>query len=153
MFELVTEKNIDIAAEIHSISWQESHKSFCSEEFVQAHSKERQKQYIEDEMKNGKQFYMIIDEDAKGIISIKDDLIENLYVLPNEQHKAYGTKLLHYAELLCNGNPTLWILSNNDVARKFYEKEGYYFTGKENCLTDTLSELEMQRDKAKKGDI
>lgn len=153
MFKLVTDKNIDIAAEIHSISWKESHKSFCSEEFVQAHSKERQKQYIQDEMKKGKQFYMLVDEDAKGIISIKDDLIENLYVLPNEQHKGYGTQLLHYVELLCNGNPTLWILSNNDIARKFYEKEGYYFTGKENRLTDTLSELEMQRDKTRKGNI
>ena len=144
MFELVTEKNIDIAAEIHSISWKESHKSFCSEEFVQAHSKERQKQYIQDEMKNGKQFFMLVDGGAKGIVSIKDNLIENLYVLPTEQHKGYGTKLLRYAELLCKDNPKLWILSNNDNARRFYKKEGYHFTGKENSLTDELSEFEMQ---------
>lgn len=144
MFELVTENNIDIAAEIHSISWKDSHKSFCSEEFVQAHSKERQKQYIQDAMKNGKQFYMLIEENSKGIVSIKDNLIENLYVLPTEQHKGYGTKLLHYAELLCKDNPTLWILSNNDIAKNFYKKNGYNFTGKENSLNGSLSELEMQ---------
>ena len=39
MFELVTERNIDIAAEIHSVSWKESHKGFCSEKFVSAHTK------------------------------------------------------------------------------------------------------------------
>lgn len=145
MFELVTENNIDIAAEIHSISWKDSHKSFCSEEFVQAHSKERQKRYIQDEIKNGKQFYMLVDDEAKGIVSVKDSLIENLYVLPTEQHKGYGTKLLHYAEVLCKDNPTLWILCNNDIARNFYKKEGYHFTEKENRLTDSISELEMQR--------
>jgi len=145
MFELVTDKNIDIAAEIHSVSWKDSHKSFCSEEFVQAHSKERQKRYIQDEIKNGKQFYILVDDEAKGIVSVKDSLIENLYVLPTEQHKGYGTKLLHYAELLCKDNPTLWILSNNDIARSFYKKEGYHFTGRENNLNDELSELEMQR--------
>lgn len=145
MFELVTDKNIDIAAEVHSISWKDNHKSFCSEEFVQAHSKERQKRYIQVEMKNGKQFYMLVDDEAKGIVSVKDSLIENLYVLPTEQHKGYGTKLLHYAELLCKDNPTLWILSNNDIAKSFYKKEGYYFTGRKNILNDELSELEMQR--------
>ena len=145
MFELVTEKNIDIAAEIHSISWKDSHKSFCSEEFVQAHSKERQKKFLKDEIEKGKQFYILVEETAKGIVSVKDNLIENLYVLPTEQHKGYGTKLLHYAELLCKGNPILWILNNNDIARNFYKKEGYHFTGSENDLTNKLSELEMQR--------
>lgn len=147
MFELVTENNIDIAAEIHSISWKDSHKSFCSEEFVQAHSKERQKRYIQDGIKNGKAFYVLVEDEAKGIVSVKDNIIEDLYVLPTEQHKGYGTKLLHFAELLCKDNPTLWILCNNDIARSFYIKEGYHFTGKENQLTDKLSELEMQREK------
>lgn len=146
MFELVTEKNIDTAAEIHSISWKESHKNFCSEEFVLAHTKERQKQYIRTEMEYGKQFYILVENDAKGIVSVKDNLIENLYVLPAEQRKGYGTKLLQYAELICKGIPTLWILSNNNAARNLYQKMGYKFTGNEKILNDTLKELEMQHE-------
>ena len=103
LFELVTMLNIATAAEIHAISWRESHKSFCSKEFVDAHTTERQMKYIENEIKNGKQFYILMDAGAKGIVSIKDNLIENLYVLPSEQRKGYGTKLLKYAEEKCQG--------------------------------------------------
>ena len=144
VFELVTKKNLNTAAEIHAISWRESHKSFCSEEFVKAHTIERQVQYIEQGIERGKQFYMLVDTKAKGIVSVNHNVIENLYVLPSEQRKGYGTKLLHYAEQKCHGTPTLWILSNNDVAKHLYIKNGYSFTGKLKPLKNELQELEMQ---------
>ena len=52
---------------------------------------------------------------------------------------------MQYAETLCNGNPTLWILSNNTVAKNLYQKMGYEFTGKEKILKERLKELEMQK--------
>lgn len=143
VFELITKKNLDTAAEIHAISWRESHKAFCSEEFVKAHTTERQMQYIEQEIERGKQFYMLVDAKAKGIVSVDHNVIENLYVLPSEQRKGYGTKLLHYAEQKCHGTPTLWILSNNDVAKHLYIKHGYSFTGNMKPLKNELQELEM----------
>ena len=143
-FELVTEQNLGIAAEVHSISWRESHKHFCSDEFIQAHTKERKMKYIEQEMECGKRFYMLVDDEAKGIVSVKDTLIENLYVLPAEQRRGYGTKLLQYAQGKCSGTPTLWILSNNDTAKKFYGKLGYQFTGNVKLLKNELQELELQ---------
>ena len=144
IFELVTEQNIEIAAKIHSISWKESHKSFCTEKFVQAHTQERQKQYIEKEIDDGKQFYILDKNGAKGIVSVQDNLIENLYVLPAEQGKGYGTKLLKYAEHICKGTPTLWVLSNNESAKKLYTKMGYRFTGNKKILSNELQELEMR---------
>ena len=144
LFEGITKLNIAIAAEIHAVSWRESHRAFCSEAFVEAHTTERQMQYIENEMKNGKQFYVLIDKDPKGIVSIKDSLIENLYVLPSEQRKGYGTKLLHFAEQKCLATPTLWILSNNEAAKNLYRKNGYVFTGNTKPLKNELQELEMQ---------
>lgn len=145
MFEMVTTANIDIAAKIHSTSWKESHRSFCTEEFVQKHTVENQRRYIEKEIECGKQFYILIEEEAKGIVSVKDNLIENLYVLPKEQRKGYGTKLLWYAENKCEGNPTLWILSNNEAAKNLYQKMGYEFTGNMKVLNTTLQELEMKK--------
>ena len=73
IFELLTEQNIEIAAKIHSITWKESHKSFCTEKFVQAHTWERQKQYIEKEIDDGKQFYILDKNGAKGIVSVQDN--------------------------------------------------------------------------------
>ena len=144
VFELVTKKNLDTAAEIHALAWRESHKSFCSEEFVKAHTTERQMQYIEQEIEGGKLFYILVDTEAKGIVSINNNLIADLYVLPLEQRKGYGTKLLHYAEQKCYGTPTLWILSNNDAAKNLYVKHGYVFTGNVKLLRNGLQELEMQ---------
>ena len=144
LFELVNKLNIAAAAEIHAISWRESHRAFCSKEFVEAHTTERQMKYIEHEMENGKQFYILMDNGVKGIVSVKDNLIENLYVLPSEQRKGYGTKLLHFAEQKCQNTPTLWILSNNEAAKSLYVKQGYAFTGNVKPRKNELQELEMQ---------
>jgi GNAT superfamily N-acetyltransferase len=144
--ELVTERNIGIAAEVHSISWKDSHKSFCSADFIEAHTTERQRKYIEQEIQRGKQFYLLSESgQAKGIVSVQDSLIENLYVLPAEQRKGYGTALLQYAEKRCSRTPTLWILSNNTVAENLYQKFGYEFTGNVKPLKNDLQEMEMQR--------
>lgn len=78
MFVKVTEENIEAAAKIHSESWRESHKSFCSEEFVKAHSPERQVEYLRSEMSCGKQIFMLVLDSPKGIVSIHHNLIENL---------------------------------------------------------------------------
>lgn len=143
MFEKVTEKNVNIAAQIHSISWKESHKSFCSREFVELHTSERQKEYIQKEMELGKVFYMLVEDAPKGIVSVKDNMIENLYVLPSEQHKGYGTNLLQYAESLCAEEPTLWVLDNNKKAYSLYCYLGYQPTGRKKQLRENLTEIEM----------
>ena len=59
MIKTVDEKKIDIAARIHSESWQESHKSFCNPEFVAKHTQERQKEYLLEKIKNGIVVYML----------------------------------------------------------------------------------------------
>lgn len=143
MFQLVTEDNIEAAARVHAESWRESHKAFCSAEFVELHTTERQMEYIRKEMACGKNFYLLICDSPKGIMSVCGNLIENLYVLPEEQRKGFGTELLHFAESLCTGSPVLWVLSNNIAARCFYEKAGYQFTGKRKELKSSLAELEM----------
>ena len=49
----VDAENIAQAAAIHSASWQASHRAFCSEAFIALHTPERQRAYIEEEMRNG----------------------------------------------------------------------------------------------------
>lgn len=147
MFQLVTDRNLKTAAQIHSESWRESHKAFCSMEFINTHTTARQMEYIRREMRLGKMFYLLVLDSPKGIVSVGDNLIENLYVLPSEQRKGYGTMLLHYAEGLCSGTPKLWVLNNNTGARLLYQMAGYVYTGKQNKLNDTLQELEMERNR------
>ena len=139
----LAENNIRDAGKFHSKSWKESHKSFCSEEFIARHTEEAQTEYIRSEIAKGKDFYMLIGHIPIGIVSVCGSLIENLYVLPTEQRKGYGAMLLHYVLKQCRDIPSLWILSNNDRADAFYKKCGFIESGKKKQLRNDLFELEL----------
>lgn len=51
----VTEENLLQAAAVHTESWRDSHRSFCSPEFVAAHTPQRQAAYLRGELMQGKQ--------------------------------------------------------------------------------------------------
>ena len=141
----MTEEWLNEAARVHSEAWKESHRSFCSESFVQAHTIARQRAYLVDQIAQGKRFF-VLHEHGKclGLVSEQDGLIENLYVDPLYYRKGFGTMLLEYACSL-HRESRLWVLSNNVRAIALYEKHGFQFTGREKRLNEGLSELEMQR--------
>ena len=139
----VDEASIADAGRVHSESWKESHRSFCSAEFVEKHTPAAQADFLRREMNSGKTFYMLIDNYPVGIVSVYGSLIENLYVLPSEQRKGYGSQLLHYAIQQCAGTPCLWILNNNEGAYRLYAKNGFIDTGNRKQLNNTLYEMEL----------
>ena len=141
----VDEANITDAGRIHSESWKESHRSFCSAEFVGKHTPAAQADFLRREMNIGKTIYMLIGNYPVGIVSVYGSLIENLYVLPSEQRKGYGSQLLHYAIQRCSGIPCLWILNNNEGAYRLYSMYGFQETGRRKQLNDQLYEIEMER--------
>lgn len=141
----VSEETLAAAAQIHALSWQNSHRAFCSEAFVRLHTATRQRQYLSQEMQAGKQLYMLIRQAPVGIVSVHGSLIENLYVLPAAQNKGCGTELLLFAVSQCSGQPRLWVLDNNTRAQALYRRYGFRLTSNKNQLTEHLYELEMAR--------
>lgn len=140
----VTDDNLSQAGRIHSESWKESHRSFCTAEFVEKHSPDAQTEYLRREMAAGKRLWMLMDESPVGLVSVQGSLIENLYILPEQQGKGFGTKLLHFAMEQCEGTPTLWILNNNEGAQRLYERNGFHLSGRRLKLTESLYEMEME---------
>ena len=138
----VDETNILQAAAIHSISWKESHRALCTPDFIEKHTPDRQREYLLSKMNDGTRVFMLVDEKPVGIVSITDNLIEDLYVLPVMQNRGYGTELLRFAISLCTAIPVLWILENNTRAEKLYRRMGFKKTGKKNSITDGLDEIE-----------
>lgn len=143
MIKPVTQSDIMEAAIIHAESWKESHKGICSAEFIVSHTPERQKNYLESQIAKGAQLYLLIDRKPVGIVSVHDNVIENLYVLPEEQNKGYGTQLLTFAVGKCTKPPTLWILSTNNRAKRLYERNGFQPTGNVIQHTNDVYELEL----------
>lgn len=139
----VTEGNLRAAAEVHALSWRASHESFCSASFVAAHTSARQKAYLRQKMLRGSRLYLhLLEDEPLGVVSVTDDLIEDLYILPAHQGHGYGTALLRYAMAQCGGTPRLWILENNKGAERLYRREGFRPTGKRN-ESGALAELEF----------
>lgn len=139
----VDETNILEAALIHSISWQDSHRSFCAPDFVALHTPERQRDYLRGKMNKGSKVYMLVKDRPVGVVSVTGSLIEDLYILPEKQNRGYGTALLQFAVGQCPGVPTLWILENNQSAARLYRRMGFQETGNVNAITDRLAEIEF----------
>ena len=139
----VDKTNLVQAAIIHSISWKESHRAFCTPDFIESHTPERQRDYLNKKMNSGTRIYMLVEEKPIGIVSVTNSLIEDLYVLPNMQNMGYGTKLLQYAIDQCTDTPTLWILENNTKAERLYHRMGFRKTGRKNSITGGIDEIEF----------
>jgi len=146
--EPVTARNIADAANIHAVSWRKSHKAICTPEFIALHTASHQAEYLDSEMQKGKRLFLLRAARPVGIVSVHGSLIENLYVLPDEQRKGYGTALLNYAIGQCVGVPTLHVLSTNQNARALYLRRGFAETGRKIKYNETLFELEMRLENA-----
>ena len=138
----VDETNLLQAAAIHSTSWKESHRAFCTPDFIELHTPDRQREYLNRKRNSGTKIFMLVEEQPVGIVSVTNSLIEDLYVLPEMQNKGYGTKLLQYAVGQCAETPTLWILENNTGAEKLYRRMGFRETGRRNPIAEGLDEIE-----------
>lgn len=119
------------AAEVHAVSWQDSHRAFCPADFTAAHTPERQYRYLAEKGASGSRIYLLLRADTPvGVVMVTGNVIADLYVLPEEQNKGYGTGLLRYAMEQCEGSPTLWILENNAGAERLYRRNGFRPTGR-----------------------
>lgn len=139
----VDKTNLKEAARIHSISWKESHRSFCSTDFIEFHTPQRQEEYLLNKLVYGSKLFMLVEEEPIGIISITDNLIEDFYILPEKQNLGFGTKLLQYALTQCKGVPTLWILENNKAAERLYCRMGFKATGRRHSILNGIDEIEF----------
>ena len=139
----VNETNLAQAAEVHSISWKESHRAFCSPDFIELHSPQHQEEYLREKLANGSKLYMLVEEKPIGMVSVTERMIEDLYILPKMQNMGFGTELLRYAMERCEETPTLWILENNKDAERLYRRIGFKPTGKRNNITEGLDEIEF----------
>lgn len=146
MIVKVTEENLYAAGFVHSVSWQESHRKLCTPDFLAKHTPERQSYELAKALRQGEKAYLLLSQKRPvGIISICENLIENLYILPDEQNKGYGSKLLSFALKQCTGTATLWILNTNKGACRLYSSFGFRKTGNCHQLSEHIFEFEMSR--------
>lgn len=139
----VDESNLLEAAAVHAAAWRASHRAFCTPEYVESHTAERQAAYLQRKLDAKSRIFLLVDEEPKGVVSVNGNLIEDLYVLPGQQGRGYGTKLLRFAAAVATGTPTLRILENNAGARRLYTRLGFFETGNRKITPGGLDEIEL----------
>ncbi len=139
----VDQTNLSEAAAVHAAAWRDSHRAFCTPEFIEQHTTERQAAYLQRKLDAKSRIFLLVEDEPKGVVSVTGSLIEDLYVLPEQQGRGYGTKLLRFAAAIADGTPTLWILENNAGARRLYERLGFFETGSRKITPGGLDEIEL----------
>jgi len=138
----INESTLDAAAEVHGVSWRASHAHICSPATIEAHTTARQRDYLGKKLQNGARAFLLTDGAPAGVVVVNGNLIEDLYVLPEQQGRGYGTALLLHAIRKCVGTPTLWVLESNRRAAQLYKRLGFRPTGQLNRDNGPLAEIE-----------
>ena len=88
------------------------------------------------DIRQGIVYLLKVDEDYVGTVTIKENEINRLFVLPKFQHKGYGKRLLDYSEENIAKNYSEIVLNASLPARRMYQKRGYYETEYNQIITD-----------------
>ena len=156
MMETDAEK--DGKAFVHYTAWTETYTGLMPEEYLAGRSLERQRQRTYDNPGNtlvavadGKVVgFACFYPEARDFVSVKPAAeIGALYVLEAWQRRGIGTALMRACISRLPPLPVaLFVLRGNGKAIRFYEKNGFAFTGaqlEQSVTGGTLVELEMVR--------
>jgi GNAT superfamily N-acetyltransferase len=77
-----------------------------------------------------------------AFLALKDDMVEHLYVRPEEQRAGIGSALIEEAKSRRPSGLRLWVFQRNDGARAFYARHGFA----EMRLTDGADNEEREPD-------
>ena len=68
----VDPSNLSDAAAVHALAWQASHQAFCSPDFIQLHTPERQAGYLKSKLDTGSKIYLLLTDEPVGIVSVTE---------------------------------------------------------------------------------
>ena len=89
--------------------------------FCNHHSDDR----IMDDIKNKKVFLLEAEDVPIGTVTVSDNEINRLFVLPESQRKGYGKQLMDFAEKEISKVSDRIVLDASLPAKKIYIKRGY----------------------------
>jgi GNAT superfamily N-acetyltransferase len=92
----------------------------------QLHTEEETRDWMRDVVLRDLEVWVAeFDDRVTGFAALSDDLLELLYVHPQEQNQGVGTGLLELAKKRRPRGLRLWVFQKNVGARRFYERHGF----------------------------
>ncbi len=134
-------------SEITVVGWRMAYQNIIDDKILFKHLNVIKRYHSLLELLKEEHNYYVFEEDEiiKGFFLIGDnsddlDAVElvALYVEPAFKHIGVGSKLIQYCEDIAKSehkkNLTLWVLEDNQSARRFYEKHGYRYASERKKL-------------------
>lgn len=142
----ITPENASDASHIYAYSWKVAYRGIVPDAYLDQLSLERWTPFLKDSPFMG--LILKVEEAYVATASVtpaRDDLMKgwgevvSIYVMPEHFGKGYGKKLFAYAietlkEMGFN-QVYLWVLEDNQQARDFYERNGFWASGDKMTLT------------------
>lgn len=147
---MTTEGEMDEKGYVHWKSWQETYEGLMPREYLENITLEKCIKMAHKWPQNT--LLLKVDGKSVGFACVgksKDtdgaDEVIAIYLLKEYQGKKLGYALLKEAVSRLSDSPkiVLWVLKGNDHAIRFYQKFGFFFTGKEKALPFG-TELQME---------
>ena len=88
-------------------------------------SKHHSEDHIRQDISEGKVYILNADDAAVGTVTVSEDSINRLFVLPEYQHKGYGKALLDFAEEKVLESYDHVQLDASFPAKRIYKMRGY----------------------------
>lgn len=100
--------------------------------FLQHHNPEN----IRADIEAGIVFLLKEGNENIGTVTVKENAVNRLFILPEYQKKGYGTKLMDFAEKTISAKYEEIILDASLPAKRMYEKRGYEKTESHEIQTE-----------------
>lgn len=96
-----------------------------------------------------KGMFIYDDEFVKGVVHIDGSEIKELYIEPFFEGNGIGGELIEFTKAIFNCSK-LWVLVENERAKKFYRQHGFYETEEARTVSEApdsnVLEIKMVRD-------
>lgn len=147
-------EDADKVAAIHVAMWQHAYKHFLPKPFLMSLSVEERgkfrKRLLQDTLTDKSHFVALLNGKIVGFCDFGEGRdvdsealngqIYALYIDPTIMRKGVGATLLERAERglkeMKYRSVTLWLIAENTIGRRFYEKYGYNFDDKKETVTN-----------------
>ena len=136
MIKLATLNDTDIVYDITQNTIDAVYPSYYPAGAVDFFKNHHSREKIEMDIKNNIVYLYVIQDEIVGTVTVKENEILRLFVLPKHQKKGYGRELLDFAESKVREEYSEIIIDASLPAKSIYLKRGYKEISYNKIFTD-----------------
>lgn len=137
MIKKATEQDLDIVLQITHTTISEVYVHYYAPGVVDFFLQHHSRQNVLDDIKSGIVFLLQADGYFVGTVTVKENAVNRLFVLPAYQSHGYGSQLMDFAENVIAKKFDKVHIDSSLAAKELYLKRGYQESGTQKIISDS----------------